>query len=175
MVSLCHYQHLSKNYKECGFYSDLNPIMKIFVDADACPVVNNTIELAARETVEVIVVHNRHHEMVLDYDHVTTHETGDRSDAADHYIYNNLSDDDLVVTDDLGLAAMVLGRGAEVLRFRGDRPTRDDIEMRLSMREASRRERQKSNRVSGPSEYTQADRERFINELESILGEKNEN
>lgn len=142
----------------------------IFVDADACPVVTETVELARKACLEVVVVHNRHHEIDLNAEHVTVKESGDRSDAADHYIFNNLTEDDLVVTDDLGLAALVLSRGADVIRFRGDRPTRDDIEMRLAMREASRRERAKKNRVSGPSEYTDRDRRRFRRELRTYLG-----
>lgn len=141
----------------------------IFVDADACPVVTETVELARQVSLPVVVVHNRHHEITLNEDHVTVKESGDRSDAADHYIFNNLTEDDLVVTDDLGLAALVLSRGADVIRFRGDRPTRDDIEMRLAMREASRRERAKKNRVTGPSEFTEEDRRRFRFGLKKIL------
>ncbi len=141
----------------------------LYVDADACPVVQVVIELAAEAGREVTLVHNRHHEMAQDYDHVDVHETGDRSDAADHYIYNNVSEEDVVITDDLGLATLILSRGAEVVRFRGDQPTRDDIEMRLAMREASRRERAKKNRVSGPSKYTDSDRQRFRRALQEIL------
>lgn len=142
----------------------------IFVDADACPVVRETVDLAREASLPVVVVHNRHHEIALDEEHVTVKESGDRSDAADHYIFNNLTEQDLVVTDDLGLAALVLSRGADVIRFRGDRPTRDDIEMRLAMREASRRERAKKNRVTGPSEYTERDRRRFREVLKEYLG-----
>ena len=141
----------------------------IFVDADACPVVSETVDLARQASLSVVVVHNRHHEIERNEEHVTVKESGDRSDAADHYIFNNLTEDDLVVTDDLGLAALVLSRGADVIRFRVDRPTRDDIEMRLAMREASRRERAKKNRVTGPSEFTEKDRRRFRHVLGDYL------
>lgn len=142
----------------------------VFVDADACPVVPDVIELADEAGREVVIVHNRHHEMNQNYNHVEVHETGDRSDAADHYIYNNTSPEDVVVTDDLGLATLILSRGATVVRFRGDQPTREDIEMRLAMREASRRERAKNNRVSGPSEYTESDRSHFRRTFRETLG-----
>lgn len=146
--------------------------MKVFVDADACPVIDDVVSATRRSNHEVILVHNRHHDLSYGENHVTTYETGDRSDAADHFIFNNVSETDLVVTDDLGLAALVLSQGARILRFRGDRPTSDDIEMRLSMKEASRRQRVRSKRVTGPSEYTERDRKRFLKELETIFTEK---
>jgi uncharacterized protein YaiI (UPF0178 family) len=142
----------------------------IFVDGDACPVVQDVVELARQADRDVVLVHNRHHEMADGPDHVEVHETGDRSDAADHYIYNNASPEDVVVTDDLGLATLILSRGADVVRFRGDQPTREDIEMRLAMREASRRERAKNNRVSGPPEFTESDRRSFRRTLRRTLG-----
>lgn len=141
----------------------------IYVDADSCPVVDEVIELAGRAQLKVTIVHNRHHELDKNHDHVELKETGDRSDAADHFIYNNLNPDDIVITDDLGLATLVLGKDAEVIRFRGSRPTRDDIDMRLAMREASRRERQRSSRVTGPPEFTKSDRESFKKSLADLL------
>lgn len=143
--------------------------MTIYVDADACPVTRDVIELAGDR--DVVVVHNRHHEIDVNADNVTVKQSGDRADAADHFIYNEMTEGDIVVTDDLGLAGLALGRGGHVVRFRGDRPTRDDIDMRLAIREAARRERQKSNRVSGPPEFTEDDRESFRYQFEELLEE----
>jgi hypothetical protein len=145
--------------------------MKVFVDGDACPVTQEVIDLTEAAELPVRVVHSRHHEISYDYDHVKVIETGDRSDAADHEIFNNVSDGDVVVTDDLGLTALVLNRGAEVIRFRGGRPSEDDIDMRLAMREASRRERQRTGRGSGPPKFTEEDRERFRRNFRAILSE----
>lgn len=141
--------------------------MKVYVDADACPVVDEVIEIVGDRSIEI--VHNRHHEHSFKQSNVDTHETGDRSDAADHYIYNNMDPDDLVVTDDLGLAALVLGKGGHVIRFRGDRPTQENIELKLSLRDAAARERRKSNRVKGPPEFTESDRESFCDALRSFI------
>lgn len=143
--------------------------MTVYVDADACPVVDDVIDLV--DDREIVVVHNRHHEINVEAANVTVRQSGDRADAADHYIYNQMNEDDIVVTDDLGLAGLVLGRGGHVIRFRGDRPTKDDIDLRLAIREAARRERQKSNRVSGPPEFTQEDRDAFRHELTNLLNE----
>lgn len=141
----------------------------IYVDADACPVVQDVVELAGGR--EVVIVHNRHHEINVDAENVTVRQSGDRADAADHFIYNNLEADDVVITDDLGLATLVLGRGGHVLRFRGDRPTKNDIDLRLDIREAARRERARTNRVSGPPEFTEQDRSKFRDRLRELLDE----
>lgn len=141
--------------------------MTIYVDADACPVVEDVIELAGDR--EIVLVHNRHHDLESDAENVSVVQSGDRADAADHYIYNNLSEGDIVITDDLGLAGLVLGRGGEVLRFRGDRPTRDDIDLRLAIREAARRARARSDRVSGPPEFTSEDRDKFRRCFKDLL------
>jgi uncharacterized protein YaiI (UPF0178 family) len=144
----------------------------LYVDGDACPVIQETISIAGDRGLKVVIAHSRHHDLNYDRDYVEIHETGDRQDAADHYIFNHVESDDVVVTDDLGLATLVLGRGVDVIRFRGDRPSQDDIEMRLSMREASRRERAKKNRVSGPSKFTERDRQRYVEGLKRLLDEK---
>lgn len=146
--------------------------MDIFVDADGCPVVDDVIELAEDHSVHVI--HNRHHDISLDHDHVTTVETGDRQDEADHYIYNNLNEGDLVVTDDLGLGALVLGRGAIVVRFRGEILDEDEIEHRLNMRHYSAKARRAKKHSGGPPAYTEQDRSQFRTILKSQLEQTDE-
>ncbi|MFB6347151.1 MAG: DUF188 domain-containing protein, partial [bacterium] len=139
----------------------------VYVDADACPVVDDVVELVDES--RIVIVHNRHHNINVEAENVTVRQSGDRADAADHYIYNHLDAGDIVITDDLGLAGLVLGRDGRVLRFRGDRPTKDDIDLRLAIREAARRERQKSRRVSGPPEFTEEDRDSFRQGLIKLL------
>lgn len=144
--------------------------MTIFVDADACPVVEDVIDLCASE--EVVLVHNRHHDHGRSEKHVRTHETGDRADAADHYIHRHVNNGDVVVTDDLGLAALVLPRGAYVVRFRGDRVRNDNILNRLSMRHQAGKVRRGGGRTQGPSSFDNEDRRRFRRQLEELLGER---
>ncbi len=143
--------------------------MKIYVDGDACPVINETVRLARRAGTVVVIAHSRHHEISCNEEHVQICETGDRPDAVDHFIFNEVSPNDVVVTDDLGLATLALSQDAKVVRFRGDRPSREDIEIRLSMREANRRERSRKQRVGGPSEFTDRDRDRYVESLERLL------
>lgn len=143
--------------------------MEIYVDADACPVTRDVIDRSRGH--RVVLVHNRHHVVESDRSNVETHETGDRSDAADHYIYNHVEPGDVVVTDDLGLASLVLGKGAHVVRFRGDRPTDETIELKLILRHEAHKARQRNERTRGPSEYTPQDRDRFRRRFEELLDE----
>lgn len=144
--------------------------MTIFVDADACPVVEDVIDLGEPET--VVLVHNRHHVHDRPEEHVRTRETGDRPDAADHYIHRNVDNGDIVVTDDLGLAALVLPRGARVIRFRGDRVRDEDILNRLSMRHQAGKVRRSGRRTTGPSSFEAEDRRRFRRRLKKLLKER---
>ncbi len=144
--------------------------MRIFVDADACPVIDEI--LAVITDWEVVLVHNQHHELNHGQENVTVKETGDRPDEADHYIYNHLQAGDLVITDDLGLASLVVGKGGEVLRFRGDMVDESNVELRLVQRYAARKERESSQRTNGPPAFTKADREKFKRRLKQISGKK---
>lgn len=146
--------------------------MEIFVDADGCPVVEDVIELAGDHQVHVI--HNRHHQIEHDGDTVDTIETGDRADEADHFIYNHLTPGDVVVTDDLGLGALVLGRDATVIRFRGEVLDEDQIEQRLSMRHYSAKARRDNDHRGGPPAYSNQDRSRFREVLKTQLEQSDE-
>lgn len=141
--------------------------MEIFVDADGCPVLDDVLELA--DDIPVHIVHNRHHQIDIDSETVTTYETGDRPDQADHYIYNHLTPGDLVVTDDLGLAGLVLGRGAVVIRFRGDVVTNNEIDQRLSMRHAAAKARRDRGHGKGPPPFTEKNRKIFRKIFRSMV------
>lgn len=134
--------------------------LKIYVDADACPVVDEVVDNS--RDLPVVLVHNPHHELDVEAENVSHKMTGDRRDQADHYIYNHLEPGDLVVTDDLGLAALALSREADVIRFRGDRPDPDAVDLSLAMRHEASRQRRASRRVSGPSAFSPEDRQRFL-------------
>jgi len=91
--------------------------MKIFIDADGCPVVSQSVKIAARHKLSAIIVKNYAHEIESDYASVIT---VDKSlDSADYYIANHLEQGDIVVTQDYGLAAMVLSRGGKSISQNG--------------------------------------------------------
>ncbi len=91
--------------------------MKLFIDADGCPVVSLSVDIAARHGIGVFIVKNYAHEIESDY---ATVVTVDKSlDSADYYIANHISPGDIAVTQDYGLAAMVLSRGAKCITQNG--------------------------------------------------------
>lgn len=88
----------------------LGDFMKILIDGDGCPVVDIAISIAKDYNLEVILVKNYSHELWDDY---ATIVTVDQSpDSADYYIANHAVESDIVVTQDYGLAAMALSKGA---------------------------------------------------------------
>lgn len=91
--------------------------MKIIIDADASPVRKIVIELAMKYMIELIMVSNINHEINETYGKVYTVDQG--QDSADHLIVSLTNKDDLVVTQDYGLAALVLAKGAKAIHQDG--------------------------------------------------------
>ena len=82
--------------------------MRIFIDADGCPVVNETIRLAQKLNIPVTVVKNYAHELQSEYAEIVTVDIS--RDAADFYIANHLKHEDVLITQDYGLAALALSK-----------------------------------------------------------------
>ncbi len=146
---------------------DVETTFAIYVDADACPVVEDILELA--ENCPVHLVCNRHHQLAAEEDNVELHRSTDRRDGADHYIYNHSAPGDIVVTDDLGLAALVLGGGRRVIRFRGERPDNEDIHWRLHLRHEASQARRAGKKTKGPSAFGEEDRNKFRKNFKKLL------
>ena len=91
--------------------------MRIFVDADGCPVVQVAIKLAKEFNIPITLVKNYARVLNDDYAEVITVDTS--ADSADYYIANHLSKGDIVVTQDNGLAAMCLSRQAVPINQNG--------------------------------------------------------
>ncbi|WP_422484892.1 YaiI/YqxD family protein [Gudongella sp. DL1XJH-153] len=91
--------------------------MRIFVDADGCPVVQVAVNLAKEFNIPITLVKNYAHILNNDYAEIVTVDT--TADSADYYIVNHLSQGDIVVTQDNGLAAMCLSRNATPINQNG--------------------------------------------------------
>ncbi len=91
--------------------------MNIFIDADGCPVVSLSVKIAENYGIEAFIVKNYAHEIESDY---ATVITVDKSlDSADYYIANHIKPYDIVISQDYGLAAMVLSRGGKCITQNG--------------------------------------------------------
>jgi len=143
----------------------------LFIDADACPVTRDALTVARRHKVPVVLVANTTQNLAryTGKPGVEAVEVSGGRDAADFAIVERLSPGDAVVTQDIGLAAMVLGRGAHAISPRGRRYSAATIDMELAVRHAEQRHRRAGGRTKGPSAFDDEDREHFVAVLERVL------
>jgi uncharacterized protein len=146
----------------------------VFIDADACPVTRDALAIARRYKAKTVLVANATQNLsrYADRPGVECVQVSGGRDAADFAIVEELAAGDIVVTQDIGLAAMVLGRGAHAISPRGRVFSPATIDMELAVRHAEQRHRRAGGRTKGPSVFEDEDRERFAAVLERILREE---
>lgn len=146
--------------------------MRIYVDADSCPVKEEVYRVAKRYGLEVVLVAASwlrappepwiRLEVVKD--------TGGL-DAADDWIVEQVDPDSIVVTDDIVLASRCLTEGGRVLNTRGKVFSAESIGDALATRELMADLREAGAITGGPSGFTRSDRSRFLQELDRIVNE----
>ncbi len=143
------------------------PGPRIFIDGDACPVKEETLRVAARHRLPVVIVSNGG--LRPSRDPMVRHVVVPRNpDAADDWIAENAGAGDIVVTADIPLAARAIERRAHVLGPDGRPFTPDSIGMALAMRDLKQHLRETGEiRGLNPS-FTRADRSRFLGELDRL-------
>lgn len=145
----------------------------LFIDADACPVTRDAIAVARARALPVVLVAN-HSQNLARYEGRTGVEilqVASGQDSADFAMVPRLSPGDIVVTQDIGLAAMALGRGCRAVSPRGRQFLQATIEGELAIRHAEQRHRRAGGRTGGPSPFTDEDRERFREVLSRLIEE----
>ena len=126
--------------------------MKILVDADGCPVVKETIAIAKEHGTEVTLFCDTSHIMSSDYAEVITVSKG--ADSVDFFLVNRVSDGDIVVTQDYGLAAMVLSKGGRPITQNGMIIDDKNLSMLLTTRYESKKARMAGAHLKGPKKRT---------------------
>ena len=144
--------------------------MKIWVDADACPVVIKEIlfNAAKRTGVMTTLVANTFLRTPPS-PYIKTLEVPKGFDVADNSIVNMLSAGDLVITADIPLASLVVEKGGYALNPRGEFYNKENIQERLSMRDMLEELRASGVETSGPSAFKQSDRKAFAAQLDKFL------
>ena len=144
--------------------------MKIWVDADACPKGAREIlfRAAARTGFELILVANQAIH-VPELANIRTVRVPQGFDKADDEIARRISDEDLVITSDIPLAAEVLEIGAQALNTRGEVYRAETIKQRLGMRDFMETLRSSGIQSGGQNAYSNSDKQAFANELDKIL------
>ena len=141
--------------------------MTVYIDADGCPVVDITVQLSARAGVECVIVCNTAH--VFEKDGARTITVSKGADSVDFALVNMISKGDIVVTQDYGLAAMCLARGAVPIRQDGMVFTHENIDALLMQRHTAKMIRKAGGRMKGPAKRTQEQNVGFRVRLEGLL------
>lgn len=150
--------------------------MKIWVDADACPVVIKEILFRATERtgLQLTLVANQAIRIPASR-YIKMLQVTSGFDVADQEIVKRMEAGDLVITSDIPLAAEVIEKGGLALSTRGELYSSDDIRARLNMRDFMDTLRASGIHTGGPPVLSQSDRKKFANHLDRILAENTRN
>lgn len=143
--------------------------MKILVDADACPVIPIIERIAKKYKLLVVLLCDTNHVLHSDYSEVKVIGAG--ADAVDFALVCLCEKGDLVVTQDYGVAAMILGKGAHGIHQNGKWYTNENIDRMLMERHISKRERRSKSKyhLKGPAKRTLEDDRIFEGSLEKLI------
>ncbi|MDK2563769.1 YaiI/YqxD family protein [Romboutsia sedimentorum] len=133
--------------------------MKILIDADGCPVVDETIKIASKYNIEVIIMCDTSH--TFNKDGVQTIILSKGADSVDFALVNRVNKGDIVVTQDYGLAAMVLSKGGLAINQNGRVYDNNNIDQLLLTRHLSKKMRSAGVRSKGPKKRTKEDDRSF--------------
>lgn len=147
--------------------------MQILIDADACPVVKITEKTAREYQIPVTLLCDTNHILQSDYSTVKTIGAG--ADAVDFALINLCKKGDIVVTQDYGVAAMALGKGAYAIHQSGRRYTDENMDRLLMERHLSKKARRASakNHLKGASKRSREDDLAFELALRELVEELN--
>lgn len=146
--------------------------MKLLIDADACPVTSVAVRIAASRQIPVVLVCDTNH--VQHATGVTCVTVDPGADSADLALANRCAPGDVVITQDYGVAALALGRGADALHPSGRRYTDGNIDGLLADRYAAKKQRRACGKhhLKGPTKRTAADDRAFAAALNVLLDER---
>ena len=145
-------------------------MVDIYVDADACPVKDETVRVAARHDLSTYLVcdggirpsQNPLVKLVI---------VDQGADAADDWIAAHIQTSDICVTNDIPLAARCLERGALAIRPNGEPFTENGIGLALANRDLMQGLRESGEITGGPRPFSKSDRSEFLNRLETTVQE----
>ena len=143
--------------------------MRVFVDADACPVVGIIEKVAQEHNVSVTLLCDTNHVLSSDYSEVIV--VGAGADAVDYKLISICHKGDIVVSQDYGVAAMALGKGAYAIHQSGKWYTNENIDQMLMERHLNKKARRASrkNHLKGPRKRTSEDDERFRESFKKMI------
>jgi uncharacterized protein YaiI (UPF0178 family) len=141
--------------------------MKILIDADGCPVVDHTISIAKQFKIEVFIFCDTAH--VIEKAGAVTHVISKGADAVDFVLVNRVQKGDIVITQDYGLAAMVLSKKGYAINQNGLNYTEGNIDQLLFTRHLGKKIRHQGGHTKGPKKRQKEDDEHFERALTALI------
>ena len=143
-------------------------LMTVYVDADACPVTRIAERIAKDHGIPVVLLCDTNHQLTSDYS--TVKVIGAGADAVDIALINLCHRGDIVVTQDYGVAALALGKGATAIHQSGKWYTDDNIDGLLMERHLAKKARRSGkHHLKGPAKRTEEDDRRFAESFEKLI------
>lgn len=142
---------------------------KLYIDADGCPVVSLALKVTTRRHVESFLLCDTAHQISRRGAETIVVDKG--ADSADFAIVSRLAPGDLVITQDYGLAAMCLAKGARVIDQNGMRYTQENIDGLLAQRAEAAKLRRSGGRMKGPAKRTAQQNEDFLAAFQAMVTE----
>ena len=144
--------------------------MMIYIDADACPVTRISESIACRHSIPVTLLCDTNHVLTSDYSVIKVIGAG--ADAVDIALINLCQRGDVIITQDYGVAALALGKGARAIHQNGRWYTDDTIDSLLMERYLAKKARRCSkHHLKGPAKRTEEDDRRFAESFERMIQE----
>ena len=140
--------------------------MRILIDGDGCPVVDLTIKISRKFNIEVIIMCDTSH--IFNKDGAKTRVFSKGADSVDFALINLLKNDDIVITQDYGLAAMAINKASYVINQNGLIYSNENIDRLLYSRHISKKIRKSGGRTKGPKKRTKEDDLNFERTLTEI-------
>ena len=140
--------------------------MRILIDGDGCPVIDIAISIAREFNIKVIIMCDTSH--IFNKDGAETMVFSKGVDSVDFALINNLKKEDIVITQDYGLAAMAINKASYVINQNGMIYSNDNIDKLLYSRHISKKIRKGGGRVKGPKKRNKEDDINFENTLTKI-------
>lgn len=141
--------------------------MKILIDGDGCPVIDLTVEIATKYDIPVTLVCDTAH--IYDRQDIQMIIVGKGRDASDFELMQHVKKNDVIITQDYGLAAMALTKQAYVMNQNGMEYTTLNIDQLLFSRHMAQKVRKAGGRLKGPNKRTSDDDQAFEQAFERLL------
>jgi uncharacterized protein YaiI (UPF0178 family) len=143
--------------------------MRILIDADGCPVTMEAVKIGNKYGIESIIFCDTSHEFNIKNVRVIT--VGKGADSADFALVNEVKAGDIVISQDYGLSAMALAKGAIIINQNGLIINDFNIDTLLTSRHLAKKARRAGKHLKGPSKRTAEQDEKFEKALRGILNE----